>query len=130
MKNKNFLCKEVFHMDNLINPKKYQNLPITSFVTGILSLAVFSLTAFKALFPSYFTTDTTSKIFNAVFVSVLGLALPVVAIVCGSIDLVRIKKGLHDSRLFKAFDITGVVLGSIIFLIVAIFNVGPMILQQ
>jgi len=115
-------------MDNLSNPRKYQNMPITSFVTGILSLAVFSLSALKMLFSSYLTTDTASKIFSTVFVSVLGLALPIVAIVCGSIDLARIKKRLHGSRLFKAFDITGIVLGSIIFLIVAIFNVGPMIL--
>jgi len=117
-------------MDNLINSKKYQNLPITSFITGILSLTVFSLTALKMLFSSYFTTDIASKIFSTVIVSVLGLALPIVAIVCGSIDLSRIKKGLHRISLFKAFDITGIILGSIVFLIVAIFNFGPMIMQQ
>ena len=117
-------------MDNLSNPRKYQHLPITSFVTGILSLATFSLAAFQALFSSYLTSDTASKIFSNVFVTVLGLALPIVAIVCGSIDLARIKKRLHDSRLFKAFDIIGIVLGSIIFLMVVVFNLGPMIMQH
>lgn len=117
-------------MNNTNSPKKYRDLPITSLVTGILSLASFSLIAFKALFSSYLTTDIADKIFSAIFVSVLGLALPIVAIVCGSIDLARIKKGLHDSRLFKAFDITGIILGSVVFLIVASFNFGPMILGQ
>jgi len=115
-------------MDNSINLKKYKNLPIISFITGILSLTVFSLTAFQMLFSSYLTTDTAFKIFSTVFVSFLGLSLPIIAIVCGGIDLARIKKGLHKSRLFKAFDIIGIVLGSIIFLMVVIFNLGPMVL--
>jgi ABC-type maltose transport system permease subunit len=88
-------------MNNKINLKKYRNLPITSFVTGILSLTTFSLKAFKVLFSSYLYTDIASKIFSTVFVSILGLALPIVAIVCGSIDLARIKKGLHKSGLLK-----------------------------
>ena len=117
-------------MDNTNSPKKYRNLPIASLVTGILSLTTFTLKAFKILFCSYLYTETASKIFSTIFVSIFGLALPIIAIVCGSIDLARIKKGLHDSRLFKAFDITGIVLGSIIFLVVAIFNFGPMILGQ
>jgi len=117
-------------MDNLINPKKYQNLPITSFITGILSLAVFSLKVLQVLFSSYLTTDTAFKIFDTVIVSILGIVLPIIAIVCGSIDLARIKKGLHRSKLFKAFDITGIILGLIIFLMVVIFNLGPMIMQS
>jgi hypothetical protein len=117
-------------MNNLINSKKYQNFPITSFITGIVSLTVFSLKALKMLFSSYLNTDITSKIFSTIIVSVLGLALPVVAIVCGSIDLLRIKKRLHSIAHFKAFDITGIILGSIVFLIVVIFNFGPMILHN
>jgi len=117
-------------MDDKINPKEYKNLSITSLVTGILSLASFSLVAFKELFSRYLTTDTASKIFSTIFVSILGIALPIVAIVCGSIDLARIRKGIHRSKIFKAFDIIGIVLGSIVFLIVAIFNFGPMILQH
>jgi hypothetical protein len=117
-------------MDTSINTKEYINLPITSLVTGILSFAVFSLNAFGVLFSNYLTTDSAEKLFSAIFVSVLGLALPIVAIVCGSIDLVRIRKGIHRSKLFKAFDITGIVLGSIVFLTVAIFNLGPIIVPD
>ena len=117
-------------MEDKIKPKEYINLPITSLVTGILSLAAFSLMTFQMLISGYLTTETAFKIFSAIFVSILGLALPIVAIVCGSIDLKRIRKGLHRSRLFKAYDITGIVLGSIVFLIVTIFNFGPMILHH
>jgi len=117
-------------MDNTINPRKCRNLPITSLVTGILSLTVFSLQALQMLFSNFLTTDTAFKIFSTIVVSILGLALPVIAIVCGSIDLVWVRKGLHGSKIFKAFDIIGIVLGSIVFLIVAIFNFGPMILQH
>jgi len=116
-------------MNNTINSKEYRNLSITSFVAGILTLTVFSLMAFKMLFSSYLTADNAEKIFSAIFASVLGLMLPIVAIVCGSIDLARIREGPHRSELFKAFDITGIILGSIVFLIVAIFNFGSMILH-
>ena len=79
---------------------------------------------------NYLITDTARQIFNSGFVIILGIILPIVAIVCGSIDLTRIRKGIHRSKLFKAFDITGIVLGSIIFLIVVIFNFGPIIVPH
>ena len=81
-------------------------------------------------FSNYLTTDNAEKIFSTIIVTILGIILPIVSIVCGSIDLTRIRKGLHRSKLFKAFDITGIVLGSIIFLIVAIFNLGPIIIHH
>lgn len=117
-------------MNYTINPKEYRKLPITSLITGILSLTVFSLQALQMWFSNYLTTDNAFKIFSTVIVSILGIILPIVAIVCGSIDLARIRKGIHSSKLFKAFDITGIVLGSIVFLIVAIFNLGPIILRH
>jgi hypothetical protein len=117
-------------MDNTINPKKYINLPIASLITGILSLTVFSLQALQMLFSNFLTTDNAFKIFSTIIVTILGIILPIVAIVCGNIGLARIRKGLHRSKIFKAFDIIGIVLGSIVFLIVAIFNFGPMILQH
>ena len=117
-------------MDNEIKPGKYRKLPITSLITGILSLTVFSFQALQMLFFNYLITDTARLIFNIGIIIILGIILPIIAIVCGSIDLTRIKKGIHRSRLFKAFDITGIVLGSIIFLIVAIGNLGPIIVPH
>ncbi len=117
-------------MNNEIKPEKYRKLPVTSLITGILSLTVFSLQALQMWFSNYLTTDNAEKIFSTIIVTILGIILPIVSIVCGSIDLTRIRKGLHRSKLFKAFDITGIVLGSIIFLIVAIFNLGPIIIHH
>jgi hypothetical protein len=117
-------------MNNTIDSREYKNLPITSFITGVLSLSVFSLQALQMLFSNYLATDTAFKLFSAITVTVLGIILPIIAIVCGSIDLARIRKDFHSSRLFKAFDITGIVLGSIIFLIVSIFNFGPIIMHH
>ena len=112
-------------MNNEIKPGKYRKLPITSLITGILALTVFSLQAFQMWVFNYLITDTARMIFNSGFIIILGIILPIIAIVCGSIDLTRIRKGIHKNKLFKAFDITGIVLGSVIFLIVAMLNLGP-----
>jgi len=117
-------------MNNELKTKKYRRLSIAAFVTGIPSLTVFSLQAFRMWFSNYFTTDNAEKIFSTIFVTILGIILPIVAIICGSIDLVRIRKGFHKNKVFKAFDITGIVLGSIIFLIVTVFNLGPIIMHH
>ena len=117
-------------MNNAINSKEYRNLSITSFVAGILSLTVFSLKTLQMLFSNYLTTDNAEKIFSTIIVTILGIILPIVTIACGSVDLERIRKGIHRSRLFKTFDITGIVLGSIIFLIVVIFNLRPIIMHH
>ena len=117
-------------MNNELKNIKRRRLSVASFITGILSLTVFSLQALQMLFSNYLTTDTAFKIFSTIIVTILGIILPIVAIVCGSIDLAKIRKGFHRSRLFKAFDITGIVLGSIVFLIVFIFNFGPIIMHH
>ena len=117
-------------MNNTASTKKYRKLPITSLITGILSLTVFSLQAFQMWVSNYLITDIARLIFSSGFVIILGIILPIVSIVCGGIDLARIRKGIYRNKLFKAFDITGIVLGSIIFLIVAIFNLGPIIVPH
>lgn len=104
-------------MNNTVNPKNYRKLPITSLITGILSLTVFSFQALQMWVSNYLITDTERLIFNFGVLIILGIILPIVAIVCGSIDLTRIRKGIHRNKLFKGFDIAGIVLGSIIFLI-------------
>jgi hypothetical protein len=121
-------------MDNEIKPKNYRKLPITSLITGILSLTVFSFPALQMwVHKNYnylFTTDTRRLIFNLIVGITLGIILPAVAIVCGSIDLARIRKGINRSKLFKGFDIIGIVLGSIIFMIVSLFMLGEIIIPH
>lgn len=114
-------------MDDEIKPKEYRNLPITSLITGILSYTIFSFPSIQMWVSHYLITDIPRLTFNFIFGNTFGIILPVVAIICGSIDLTRIKKGLHRTKLFKSFDITGIVLGSIMFLIVAIFELGEII---
>ncbi len=114
-------------MNNEIKPKNYRKLPITSLITGILSLTIFSFPTFQMWVSNYLITDIERLIFNFSVGIILGIILPIVAIVCGSIDLSRIRKGIHKKRLFKAFDITGIVIGSPIFLFVSLFILGEII---
>ena len=76
---------------------------------------------------NYLITDTARLIFNFGIGIILGIILPIIAIVFGSIDLSRIQKGIHRSKLYKGFDITGIVLGSIILLLVSMFVFGEII---
>jgi len=70
-------------------------------------------------FSNYLITDTARLIFNLGVLIILGIILPIAAIVCGSIDLARISKGIHRSNLFKGFDITGIVISSPILLLIS-----------
>jgi len=117
-------------MNSIVNPDKYRKLPITSFVTGILALTIFSAPQIIMWSSYYLVTDTQRLIFNFSIGIILGIILPVVAIVCGSIDLKSIRKGLHRSKIFKGFDITGIVLGSIIFLLVTTFMLGEILVPH
>jgi hypothetical protein len=61
--------------------------------------------------------------FNEIIISILLFAvfgLVIAAIVCGSIDLKKIKAGLYSNK-GKGFDITGIVLGSVFILVVIWF---------
>ena len=117
-------------MNNTVSPENYRKLPITSLVTGILSCTIFSAPQLIMWSSNYLITDAARLIFNFSFGGIFGICLPVVAIVCGSIDLNMIRKGLHRNKLYKSFDITGIILGSIIFLIVAIFMLGEIIVPH
>ena len=62
---------------------------------------------------------------------VLGivLCLAITAVICGSIDLKRIKAGIY-SRKGKGFDITGIVLGGLFILIVIWFMLGEILIPH
>ena len=51
--------------------------------------------------------------------------LPIAAIVCGSIDLKKIKAGLYSNK-GKGLEITGIVLGSVLILLTLFFNIASM----
>jgi len=108
----------------------YGKLPIISFVTGLLSITIFSFFKLTEWATFFLKTITQTIVFNISLGSILGICLPITAIACGSIDLKKIKKGLHKSKVFKGMDITGIVLGSIILFIVVIFIVADILFSD
>ena len=61
------------------------------------------------------------------FMSCFGL--PIVAVICGSIDLKRIKTGLYNKK-GKGLDITGIVLGGFFILIAIWFMLGEILMPH
>lgn len=99
-------------MDNEIKPEKYRKLSITSLITGILSYMGVLLNWF------IFEILSIGAYVNWIIITIITLAmfvLAIAAIVCGSIDLNRIKRGQYSIK-GKGFDITGIILGSVFVL--------------
>jgi hypothetical protein len=59
----------------------------------------------------------------------IALSLSITAVVCGSIDLKRIKAGLYSKK-GKGFDITGIVLGGVIILFALFYVLGEIIVPH
>ena len=100
-------------MNNKIKSEKYKKLSITSLVTGILPyiftpVIPFILDPASPYSTSFIDFATPIMFFYIAITFILTLA----AIVCGSIDLRRVKEDLISSK-GKALDITGIILGSI-----------------
>ena len=97
-------------MNNKANPEKYRKLSIVALVTGI-SAFIFAVPILCVWADSEIPTK-----FLIIF-SFYLIFLPIPAIVCGSIDLKRIRSGRY-SNIGKGFDITGIVLGGAILFFV------------
>ena len=110
--------------------QEFKKLPISSFITGLLSLTALSFFKISQWISPFFTTIRQNIIFNIMLGSILGICLPLAAVICGSIYLRRIKKELHRSKIFKALAITGIVLGSIILFVVFILILGDLLLSD
>ena len=110
-------------MNNKVNPEKFRKLSISALVTGILGYSLIIIGMWFSL-NSYPGIDIGRLILNFAIFGVFGICLPVAAIVCGSIDLNRIRAG-HYSNKGRGLDITGIVLGSIIFLIMLFEIIVP-----
>ena len=79
-------------------------------VTGLLSVVIIPL-IFR--WSSYFNViNLATLLTKLIIVFILGIGLPLTAIVCGSVDLKRIKAGRCSNK-GKGFSITGVVLGAV-----------------
>lgn len=115
-------------MNNKAKAESFRGLSIAALVTGILTWTIGSI---MSQYPVTYipisqiiadiSSYTTVTFINNAFISVvIGLGLPISAVVCGSIDLSRIQTGILSNK-GRGFDITGIVLGSV-YLIVRVFE--------
>ncbi|MBL7124453.1 MAG: DUF4190 domain-containing protein [Actinobacteria bacterium] len=100
-------------MNNNIKSEKYRKLSISALITGILAYTlggplIFSPPIYSILISIF------GKSIDLIFPMVIGL-LSITAVICGSIDLKRIKAGSYSNK-GSGFDIAGIVLGGIFIL--------------
>ena len=107
-------------MNKEAKAESFRGLSIAALVTGILTWTIGSIMSDYAI--SYVPVSqlisdisgyTVAEIISLVFVSVvIGLGLPISAVICGSIDLNRIQAGQLSNK-GRGFDIAGIVLGAV-----------------
>ena len=112
-------------MDSNVQPEKYRKLSITALVTGILIVSLVGFQNF--LWIPIANLLHFSQISNVLFLDIVMFSsisivagLSITAVVCGSIDLKRIRAGLYSKK-GKGFDIAGIVLGGAIVLFALFF---------
>jgi len=118
-------------MNSKSKSEKFRRLTITALVTGVLPYIYTPIIPFitdpASPYEAYFHNFVTVIIYSYIAVS---LSLTAAAIVCGGIDLMRIKTGLRSNK-GKGLDIAGIILGSIgilfvlyVFIIVILQQIG------
>ena len=115
-------------MNNKIAQEKYRKLSVTALVTGILavSLVGFWSSGWFSIVDVLQISNVPLSVIWAASPMLIALGLSITAVVCGSIDLKRIKAGLYGKK-GKGFDITGIVLGGVIILFALFFILGDII---
>lgn len=108
----------------------HYSLPVTSFITGLLSLGIFTFTKIIGWVSTLPFGENLNLIIGLSISGIIGIGLPVAAIVCGSIDLKKGKREFHKNKVFKALDITGIVLASIILFLVILFISADLLLSD
>lgn len=102
-----------------VKEESYRKLSIAALLTGLLTYTIgFFIKGYPAFYITFSQMIGHTGTFSAEFISqafisiVLGLGLPIAAVVCGSIDLQKVMAGILSNK-GKGFDITGIILGSI-----------------
>jgi len=98
--------------------KKQSGLSLSAFYTGIIGFILILSYNYMVLLTSNFLegkfgASTASYIILSIIAAISGLSIA--AVVCGSIDLNRIKKGLSLKK-GRLFDIVAITLGIVAFL--------------
>ncbi len=100
-------------MDDRVKPEKYRKLSISALVAGILPYIFTPGIPFildpSSKYSAYFKDFATSIMF---FYIIITFSLAAAAVVCGGIDLWRVKTRSNNNK-GKGLDIAGIILGSI-----------------
>jgi hypothetical protein len=109
-------------MNNKVKSEKYRKLPIAAFVIGIFAFAfvVFLMVLIAPFVGGYLDNFIPEGFVPFFILSCYVICFPIPAIICGSIDLTRIKSGRYSNK-GKDMDIAGIVLGSVFILLVILF---------
>ena len=102
-------------MNNKTKSDKFRKLSIAALVTGILAYPMGMLAFIVETIIFQEILGLTLRIFDSVYAA--GPVLAITAIVCGSIDLKRIKAGRYSNN-GRGFDIAGIVMG-VVYILVA-----------
>ena len=97
-------------MNDKTELEEYRGLSIAALVTGLLS--VVSISLIFRWSSSFHVINLETLLTKLIIVFILSIGLPLTSIICGSIDLIRIKAGRYGNK-GKGLSITGIVLGSI-----------------
>lgn len=100
-------------MNNKAKLEKYRGLSIAALVTGLLS--VITIPQIFRWSSSFHVINLETLLIKIIIVFILVIGFPLTAIVCGSVDLKRIKAGRYSNK-GKGFSITGIVLGAVFLL--------------
>ncbi|MGZ5551017.1 MAG: DUF4190 domain-containing protein [Nitrososphaeraceae archaeon] len=118
-------------MNNKVNPEKFRKLPITALVTGILTFVC--AIPFMEIVEHFIGSSLDNFIPEELpFILILYfyvICLPIPAIVCGSIDLKRIRTGRYSNK-GKSLDIAGIVLGSVFILLTVLLIIVVIFFSQ
>src|SRR5665647_68636 len=120
-------------MGNEIKLQKHRKLSVAALVTGILAISFGILYNFLWMLIANFLQKYVVDVgmLPYIIIPFLGivLGLAIAAVVCGSIDLRKIKAGIYN-REGKGFDITGIVLCGLFILIVVWFLLGEILMPH
>ncbi len=105
-------------MDNKIKSEKYRKFPVVSLVTGIIALVSTPFTFIIMSLFDFMSAKGEDQIYLYGLNSI-GFILGIVAIILGSLDLVKIRAGKYDKN-DRGMDIGGIVSG-IIAVIITVF---------
>jgi len=108
-------------MNDKIKSEKFRKLSITALVAGILGYSIL----LSGIIIDRIPDNPSTRLILIITGVILAICLPAAAIVCGSIDLKRIKEG-HYSNKGKGSDITRIVLGSVLILVALIDFIASM----